>query len=53
MSSYMGEEVILFTYKELIPFYRTLKSELFTKFAPKLQTHHTIESSTFLIKNSV
>lgn len=50
--SYMGEEVILFTYKELIPSYRTMKSELFTKFTTKLQTH-TIEPSTFLITNSV
>lgn len=51
--SYMGEEVFLFTHKEVIPSYRTMKSELLTKFTPKLQAHHTIESSTFLIKNSV
>lgn len=51
--SYMGEEVILFTHKEVIPSYRTVKSELLTKFTPKLQIHHTIESYMFLIKNSM
>lgn len=51
--SYTGEELILFTHKEVIPSYRTMKSELFTIFTPKFQTHHTTESSTFLIKKSV
>lgn len=32
--SYIGEEVILFTYEESILSYRPMKSELFTKFYP-------------------